>query len=585
MRRLSRRHSSDSRTSGLAVGTSGSTPLHFAAANGHVPIIALLLSFGATASLREKYGLTAEQLAIQKGHGEAAEMLRNWIEEEGAPMSSGASQRSLGKRRLSNVRSSSPLFPLLARASSTVSSIGSTSEMSPTFDGSSIPRRLSNKSHLSDGSSQRRRSNIPTIFRKAAHPAASIKHALGLGQGSSDSASIHSTDSRTTLSKVFWGGKTRETHGKGAETEDTSSRRFSEESYQSTGLQRRVSSSQSRSQDEQAGFYAQNGGSSGSSLAVSNTSSSSFPALSLPHPPPANINASLANTFYRPRQSSQLSGRSAIISPRLPVSPHVFDDDDDSSPDPRSTVIRSASVASSRQSSSTGALELRRAAATRDRTNSQGSNGSVALPSTLDHRYSSDAFVHAEGKIAETRTSRSNSAGTDGRYSSPGSSYTGPGPLSTYAASNSTAATSVYPSSLASYPIARPPLLSPLYEQGPLGSSNSSHPPSLPTASITTSAQARSRVKKAEQDLLAFDTSQSSDSSAPSNRLTLSQQLAAYGQSISLEKKLMAQEGKSGAEYRYETIAKDGSRYSLPSSVGSKKDGSMGVGGEESRGE
>lgn len=62
----------------------GSTPLHFAAANGHLGIIKLLLSHGAQARRKDKYGVTAEVLARDNGWVECAELLRDWIFENEA---------------------------------------------------------------------------------------------------------------------------------------------------------------------------------------------------------------------------------------------------------------------------------------------------------------------------------------------------------------------------------------------------------------------------------------------------------------------------------------------------------------------
>ncbi|EIM79926.1 ankyrin, partial [Stereum hirsutum FP-91666 SS1] len=49
------------------VGSSGSTPLHFAAANGHTNVVLLLLLHGARADRADKHGVTAEMVARQGG--------------------------------------------------------------------------------------------------------------------------------------------------------------------------------------------------------------------------------------------------------------------------------------------------------------------------------------------------------------------------------------------------------------------------------------------------------------------------------------------------------------------------------------
>ncbi|KAJ6603145.1 hypothetical protein B0H10DRAFT_648810 [Mycena sp. CBHHK59/15] len=79
--RLPRRYSNDKNrdTSAPIVGTSGSTPLHFAAANGNTNIVTTLLLRGAHANRADKHGITPEMLARQNGWDECAEVLKSWI--------------------------------------------------------------------------------------------------------------------------------------------------------------------------------------------------------------------------------------------------------------------------------------------------------------------------------------------------------------------------------------------------------------------------------------------------------------------------------------------------------------------------
>jgi len=56
----------------------GSTPLHFAAANGHAPIIQILLTCGATPDKSDKNGMTPEALAEVNGHTDVIRVLRVW---------------------------------------------------------------------------------------------------------------------------------------------------------------------------------------------------------------------------------------------------------------------------------------------------------------------------------------------------------------------------------------------------------------------------------------------------------------------------------------------------------------------------
>ena len=74
--RLPRRYSERSRdTTTPIVGTSGSTPLHFAAANGHLSIVRTLLSRGAIPDHADKHGITPELIARQNGWIECADVL------------------------------------------------------------------------------------------------------------------------------------------------------------------------------------------------------------------------------------------------------------------------------------------------------------------------------------------------------------------------------------------------------------------------------------------------------------------------------------------------------------------------------
>ncbi|KIM45053.1 hypothetical protein M413DRAFT_441701 [Hebeloma cylindrosporum] len=79
--RLPRKYSNDKGRDASApiVGTSGSTPLHFAAANGNSSVISLLLLHGALADRPDKHGVTPEMLAQQNGWMECAKILSDWI--------------------------------------------------------------------------------------------------------------------------------------------------------------------------------------------------------------------------------------------------------------------------------------------------------------------------------------------------------------------------------------------------------------------------------------------------------------------------------------------------------------------------
>ncbi|KAI0656682.1 hypothetical protein C8Q70DRAFT_330007 [Cubamyces menziesii] len=78
--RLPRKYSSDRHRDASApiVGTSGSTPLHFAAANGHEQVVHTLLLHGARPDRADKHGVTPEMLARQNGWTACADLLSQW---------------------------------------------------------------------------------------------------------------------------------------------------------------------------------------------------------------------------------------------------------------------------------------------------------------------------------------------------------------------------------------------------------------------------------------------------------------------------------------------------------------------------
>lgn len=78
--RLPRRYSNEKNrdNSQPIVGASGSTPLHFAAANGNTGTVQILLKSGAVADRPDKHGVTPELLARRNGWLECADVLRDW---------------------------------------------------------------------------------------------------------------------------------------------------------------------------------------------------------------------------------------------------------------------------------------------------------------------------------------------------------------------------------------------------------------------------------------------------------------------------------------------------------------------------
>jgi hypothetical protein len=107
------------------------------------------------------------------------------------------------------------------------------------------------------------------------------------------------------------------------------------------------------------------------------------------------------------------------------------------------------------------------------------------------------------------------------------------------------------------------------------GTVEGNEPPRTPTGELITPALASSMVQQAQKQLLAYDPTQSDASSQPS----LSEQLAAYGQTLAVERQVKraaaAQQQQHGVRqadhrhslgagtpvgYSYEKLAKDGSR-------------------------
>ncbi|KAG0313525.1 hypothetical protein BGZ99_008835 [Dissophora globulifera] len=76
-RRYPRKYSGERVVGAQTVGTTGSTPLHFAAANGCLTIVEILLRHGAVADLADKasYGSTPYSVATARNHPEVASVL------------------------------------------------------------------------------------------------------------------------------------------------------------------------------------------------------------------------------------------------------------------------------------------------------------------------------------------------------------------------------------------------------------------------------------------------------------------------------------------------------------------------------
>ncbi|KAI0829936.1 hypothetical protein BC628DRAFT_1314355 [Trametes gibbosa] len=109
--RLPRKYSNDRHRDASApiVGTSGSTPLHFAAANGHENVVLTLLLHGAHPDRADKHGTTPEMLARQNGWTRCAGLLSQWTHEKDKDL---REREALGTTPILDVESTSRLESL-----------------------------------------------------------------------------------------------------------------------------------------------------------------------------------------------------------------------------------------------------------------------------------------------------------------------------------------------------------------------------------------------------------------------------------------------------------------------------------------
>ncbi|GAA5944709.1 hypothetical protein JCM10213_009197 [Rhodosporidiobolus nylandii] len=363
--RLPRRYSNErSKTSGLSVGTAGSTPLHFAAANGHTDVINLLLSYGADPRLAEKHGITPEAIALQNGHADAVAALRAWAppppsssgrsgggedeDDVASLLSTRSSLRNLslgiggkgkGKKRLHAQRSFDALATRLQQHASTTSlhslaslasiasgggspnpsssqiSLGaalpsfSLSPNSSSSSTTSVSRRISlparPRRHTAaadrDASGSARRPSLPSVWEKASHPRAALVSALGMTAG------------KQGKGRADTGGEEAEKGRDGLEDDVEED----EEAESVEGEERRRSMEVHRPL-RQDSFQRLSPTTTTESSPVSPSSAPS--SHSIPPAPsttataaktnPALVRAVSQHQFYRPRQSSQLSTQS-----------------------------------------------------------------------------------------------------------------------------------------------------------------------------------------------------------------------------------------------------------------------------------
>lgn len=206
-----------------SAGVSGSTALHFAAANGHVKIVKILLACGAVHDKRDKQGNTPASLAEVNGHQEVVNLLVMWggliedereraMEEEHEEnrrereLHPDAEGSTRNKRLDSQTKSQNPRRAVsMSEKKYTPSSSRRTLDRlnrkeppSPldlntdTFymDVDSLPPSPSSAtSHRINelrSSQNSRRPSLPSIFEKASHPGTSIRNAFRRQANSED---------------------------------------------------------------------------------------------------------------------------------------------------------------------------------------------------------------------------------------------------------------------------------------------------------------------------------------------------------------------------------------------------------------
>ncbi|KAG0241009.1 hypothetical protein BGW41_006461 [Actinomortierella wolfii] len=175
-RRWPRKYSGEkSRVGAQTVGTTGSTPLHFAAANGCLAIVEVLLRHGAKVDVKDKYGSSPLSVAAARNHPEVANLLRQHSamqrgvldttpDDEGKDPFVSPRSSSDFHHRLSQILSPSTPYTSGATGSSSAGSVHSGSEkgssISPASPVSSISTRGSsrttvpNTSHAKESSAQ-----------------------------------------------------------------------------------------------------------------------------------------------------------------------------------------------------------------------------------------------------------------------------------------------------------------------------------------------------------------------------------------------------------------------------------------------
>lgn len=292
----------------------GSTPLHFASANGHANLIKILLASGANPMKPDKNGYTPEALAQAAGHIDCVRVFRAWEHlstGRGTGLEAGPTMSAQGSRRSSQadtvtgavgddgavVGNPPNSAPPLVHAPDVHPTLGDGTEPHPKekekshgFHGlrfrrsfakgkgkakadhdeliettpphsplAAIPQRSSTQrlsgTNSSHSSLAARRPSLPSIFERAAHPGASLRAALHRDKRESDSGSSKGAPPQAASS--FF-------RGRHASNETTYSRSrtssFTESEYQAEGSSNPLAASRRyMSKHSLAGLFRRDG--------------------------------------------------------------------------------------------------------------------------------------------------------------------------------------------------------------------------------------------------------------------------------------------------------------------------------------
>lgn len=636
----------------------GSTPLHFAAANGHLLILSLLLSYGADPRVPEKHGATAEQMAAQNGFLDAADLLHSYsvkldqaaAEANGGNIRVAASSSSTRSHRHGSGRT----FASLRRKSSLTSS-GSTPAMQAQRSFDALATKFAHHAHRASSSSSLSVNSLRggltplasssqislgaadgpaplvtvPVRRRPSLPGGTMQPVLEVGNDGRVRAATFSGGSgqQASMSTAFTTSAPQAPEQDAAEGEDAVveraerrrsmdvNRPWRQDSFQ-TGLPTLASldmAALTRSESDDP----------------DPTPTDSKTALMLPTSAPASPTRTLPpQRFYRPRQSSGLS-RGSFTGSRPSIDEdsetRVFEEDDEPPPvvEPVATTLpdetttpakpnrpRAVSNPDSRSpllqhlhaTQYSGARSPRSRENSQSETNAPAKQGqNLAVPSpTAARATQSDGRARSNSTSTDASYTVSTSSSRDSTWSGPtfstASTSTAPTTAPPHSPTKRNKSTTVTPDAGYFSAAAATTALDLSNRRRHLGPLYEAHSPGIvttPRSTIRTEeantssndhepktrAQARSRVKKAERELMgSLAPSSASASTGPTSVLretaaapnkSLKDQLAAYGKSLRAERELVEKEERerqrhvksstpAASGYTIETISTSG---------------------------